>query len=182
MIIDFRTVKDEYNPITINNEKIEVVESYKYLGVLIDNKLKWNLHALSVQSKLNKRMYFMRKLIEFKIDRRLLTIFYRSVMESVITFCITAWAGNVNKYEINKIDNVIKRVGKWTDEVSGVHGLFCRYSLSKLSVIVKDPKHPLYKHITFSKRTNRLLSVRTRTERHKNSFIPFSIRIFNSNL
>ena len=37
MIIDFRIKKDTILPLTIKNETVEIVKTYKYMGVTIDN-------------------------------------------------------------------------------------------------------------------------------------------------
>ena len=39
MIIDFKRNKNSLTPVLINNEEVERVESYKYLGVTLDNAL-----------------------------------------------------------------------------------------------------------------------------------------------
>ena len=41
MIIDFRKNKGFFEPITIQDRQIERVDSYKYLGVVIDKDLTW---------------------------------------------------------------------------------------------------------------------------------------------
>ena len=40
--------------LSINNEKLHEVNHAKYLGVLIDNKLKWDYHINSISLKLSK--------------------------------------------------------------------------------------------------------------------------------
>ena len=52
MIIDFRRNKNPLTPVLINNE-VECVESYKYLGVTLDNVLNWNSHVMTLLKKLN---------------------------------------------------------------------------------------------------------------------------------
>ena len=37
--------------------KIEVVETYKYLGVYLDDHLKWKVHAQHLQNKLRQSAY-----------------------------------------------------------------------------------------------------------------------------
>ena len=41
MIIDFRKVKPVHDSIIIKGENVEKVERYRYLGVVIDEKLSW---------------------------------------------------------------------------------------------------------------------------------------------
>ena len=83
LVIDFRTKKDPIMPIVIKGCTIEQVDLYTYLGIIIDNQLNWDAHALSVLNKVNKRMYFLRKLGSFQIDFTIMSLFYTSVIESV---------------------------------------------------------------------------------------------------
>jgi len=69
LIIDFRINKDPIENLVIENKVIEQVDLYVYLGVSVDRQLNWNAQTSSVISKLNKRMYFLRKLGTFQIDR-----------------------------------------------------------------------------------------------------------------
>ena len=71
MIIDFRRNKNPLTPVLINNEEVERVESYKYLGVTSDNALNWNRHIMTLLKKLNTRLYFLRTLNSFHVDKTL---------------------------------------------------------------------------------------------------------------
>ena len=62
MIIDFYEKKTILEPIMINNTAVDVVQSYKYLGSIIDDKLNGNENIEKVYKKPNQRMYFVRKL------------------------------------------------------------------------------------------------------------------------
>ena len=58
IIIDIRRNKNPLTPVLINNEEVERAESYKHLGVTLDNALKWNPHIMTLLKKLNTRLYF----------------------------------------------------------------------------------------------------------------------------
>ena len=91
----------------INDKIIEQVSSYKYLRVTIDQKLHWSDHINSIKSKANKRLNFVRKLGQFKVDRTLITLFYKPVIESILSFCITCWGGNSSKGDRMKVDRIV---------------------------------------------------------------------------
>ena len=55
-------------------------------------------------------MYHLRKLRQFNVDPKLLQLFYHSVVESVATFGIAVWGGNVTKKDRKRLDRV-KKVG-----------------------------------------------------------------------
>ncbi|KAI3368146.1 hypothetical protein L3Q82_007811 [Scortum barcoo] len=73
-------------PLRIRGEVVEEVEDYKYLGVVIDNRLDWKSNTEAVYKKGMSRLYFLRKLRSFKVGSRMLKIFYQSVVASAIFF------------------------------------------------------------------------------------------------
>ena len=81
----------------INDQIIDQVCTCKYIGVPIDEKLHWSDHINNIKSKANKRLYFVRKLGQFKVDRTFSTLFYKPAIESLLSFCITCWGGNSSK-------------------------------------------------------------------------------------
>ena len=183
LVIDFREAANPHVPVTIGDEEVEEVCTYKYLGVTIDSKLDWIAHTSHVYSKVNQRMFFIRKLKYFKIDKSLIHLFYRAALESIVCFCITAWAGNARSADTRKIDRVIKKVSKITAvEEYRLFELYTNSCLRKLSVIAKDPTHPLFHQLKYSGRKSRSgksdppLHLGGRTSRYLNSFLPFAIR------
>ena len=89
MVIGFRKKGTDIMSLKINDPMIDQVYTYKYLGVTIDEKLHWSDHINNNKSKANKQLYFVRKLGQFKVDRTLITLFYKSVIVSVLSFCNT---------------------------------------------------------------------------------------------
>ena len=72
MVIDFRKKDTDIMPLKINDQIIDQVCTYKYLGLTIDEKLHWSDHINNIKSKAKKRLNnFVRKLGQFKVDRTL---------------------------------------------------------------------------------------------------------------
>ena len=65
MIIDFRITKNPMRQLEINDESVETVAPYKYLGFTIDNKFNWPAHVDVLCNKLNTRLFFLKKLEVF---------------------------------------------------------------------------------------------------------------------
>ena len=55
-------------PIVLGNNRVESVTTYKLLGIIISNDLKWNEHIDYVSEKAAKRLYSMRILFSQKQD------------------------------------------------------------------------------------------------------------------
>ena len=180
LIIDFRLKKDPLLPIIIKDQAVSQVRSYKYLGVTIDDQLKWDKHASNVFKKANKRLYFLRKLRQFKIDPTLISLFYQATIQSILTFCIIGWGGNTSQKNKNKINYLIKRSGKlFNKSPLSFNDLLELYCFRKIKFISKDQKHPLFSCIKFSSRSGRVQYILTHTERYRSSFLPFSVKFLN---
>ncbi len=94
MCIDFRKESSTRATI-IKGEQIQRVEEYKYLGVVLDHKLRWDKWTDAVSKKCQQSLYFLRKMVSFSASPSLLKVFYNSFIESVLTFCIICWFENV---------------------------------------------------------------------------------------
>ena len=94
----------------IKGDNVELVEEYKYLGNIIDHKLEGNLNVSRIHKKCNQRLYFLRKLKAVKVDRAILTLFYRSIIHSVLSVCISSWFGNCSDGDIGKLSKIVKCV------------------------------------------------------------------------
>ena len=59
MIIDFRSGVHHPNPVNVMGQNIEIVHSYKYLGTIIDDKLRWdeNTTNLLIQERPTKIVF-----------------------------------------------------------------------------------------------------------------------------
>ena len=178
LIIDFRIKKDHLEPLSIKGEEVEIVNSYKYLGVTIDNKLDWHLHASLVHKKLNQRLFFLRKLYSFRIDNKIMSLFYHSIIESILLFCFCCWGGNCTGQDKDRFDFIIKKASKICGHAFDNSNVLYRNScFKKITNILKDNTHPLASQIVRSSRSSRFIPPRTNRERYKRSFLPSSIRL-----
>ena len=57
IIHDFRHTPPSKQPITIDDKAVEKVKTYKYLGCIIQEDLKWDNHITSQMKKCNKRLF-----------------------------------------------------------------------------------------------------------------------------
>ena len=56
LLVDFKTTKQSFDPLTVNGKKLPVVKSAKILGLTISSNLKWTDHINEVIKKANKRL------------------------------------------------------------------------------------------------------------------------------
>src|SRR4029434_331089 len=74
-------------PVSIGGVSVEVVKTYKYLGVHLDSKLDWSANIDAIYKKGQSRLYFLRRLRSFNVCNKLLRMFYQSVVASVPFLC-----------------------------------------------------------------------------------------------
>ena len=75
MVTDFRRMEPAHHLIRILGEEVNVVDTYKYLGVHLDSRLDWM-----------SRLYFPRKLQSFYVGNKMSEMFYHSVVASGVMY------------------------------------------------------------------------------------------------
>ena len=62
MIVDYRKKRTEHAPILIDGAVVEQVESFKFLGIHINNELEWSKHTKTVVKRARQSLFTVRKL------------------------------------------------------------------------------------------------------------------------
>ncbi len=181
MIIDFRKNVPMHKVPYIKGQTVDSVQSYKYLGTIIDSKLSFKANCEAVCRKGHQRLFFLRKLCKFHIDKTLLIMFYHAYIESVL-FCLVSWYGNLSLKSRNSID----QIAKWASRLIGEPlltpvSLYIRQVQRVGASILSDRLHPLYYEFQYLPSNRRLRVPLCTTKRYKNSFVPSVINHINSN-
>ncbi|KAI3357203.1 hypothetical protein L3Q82_015667 [Scortum barcoo] len=80
-VVDFRRHSHSpLAPVNIQGMDIDIVKSYKYLGVHLNNNLDWSDNTNALINKGNSRLFLLRKLRSFGVQGPLLRTFYDSVV------------------------------------------------------------------------------------------------------
>ncbi len=90
---------------TLCDQTVEILKVFKYLGTMIDCKLKFSGNVDFICKKANQRLYWLRKLREFSVSQGVLQRVFISLIKSVLGYNITAWFGqitSVNKVKLNR--------------------------------------------------------------------------------
>ena len=183
MVVDFRRKKPHLQPVSIEGVDVEVVRTYKYLGLQLDDRLDWTANMDTLHRKGQSRLYFLRRLGSFNICKKLLQMFYQSVVASVLFYAVVCWGGSSKKRDSARLDRLVRRAGSVVGtELDSLVTVAERRTLDKLLSILDNAHHPL--HNTFIRQrsvfSGRLLSQSCSTNRLKNSFVPLAIRLYNS--
>ena len=182
MVIDFTKRTVVHRDLEIDGKKVERVDKYKYLGTIIDSKFKFEENITTLYKRANKRMYHLRQLHHLKVDRTIVKLFYMSIIESVIIFCICLWFGNGAEHIKCRLERIVKMCQKLgLADLPSCKDLYRKNVLRQCRKIREDVTHPLHKFYVTLPSGRRIRSVPARTERYRLSFVPHSIRISNSN-
>ena len=181
LVIDFRRKKSPITPVNINGDVVEVVTEYKYLGTVIDNKLTFSSNVENVYNKCQSRLHFLRKLRSFNVDYSVMSLFYKSCIQSVLIFCIQCWYGALslqNKCKLKKIITLASKISGCQFET--IDELYKKQVTSLSCRILDDPSHFLYNCYEVLPSGRRLLVPSLKSRRSKTSFIPVSISLLNT--
>lgn len=94
MMVDFRGKPSPHQPVSIQGKDIEVVHTYKYLGVLVDDKLHWSSNTDVVYKKGQSCLFFLQTLRSFDVCMEMLIVFYHTVVASALSYVAVSWSGS----------------------------------------------------------------------------------------
>ena len=92
MVISNRQVPNLSQALKVQSTHLKNVESHKFLGVTIDNKLKFSSHISEIGNKISKSIGVMYRLSEFLPCESLLNIYY-ALVHSYLMYCNAIWGG-----------------------------------------------------------------------------------------
>ena len=183
MVVDFRRNPGTIEPLIIKGKEVGIVCTYKYLGITIDNKLDWTAHVNACHKKANQRLFFLRKLRQFRVNSTILELFYRSVIESALLYNQLCFLNSAKQADRDRLERITTTAGKVIGhEVSSLHNIYEEMAVKKLRRILHDEAHPLHAIAaghTSRRDPDRLLSMKSRTNRMRDSFLPTAIRLTN---
>ena len=99
------------------------MQSYKYLGVVLDNKLEWSANIDTVYRK-RQNLFFLRWLRSFDVCSDMLCMFYHTIIESTLFYAVVCWGSCTTDTNCRRLDKLVKKassvVGRRLDPLSAV--------------------------------------------------------------
>ena len=184
IVFDMRKNKNSKEPVIINNTSVALIQSYKYLGVTIQENLKWNEHVEVQEKKANKRMYHVRRLKKQTIDSKIICLFYNSVVSSVLVYGLSGWFEACTEQQKKKVSKFQRQTCKITNEevhasVETPSNVYKQKCISLITKIVNDKDHYLHNLITVLPHGH-LRAIKCTTERSRKTFLPVAVKLFNA--
>ena len=110
LVVDFRRSKHSPpTPVNIQGTDIDIVRSYKYLGLHLNNKLDWTDHTQAIYKKGQSRLYLLRSLRSFGVQGALLKTFFDSVVASAIFFGVVCWGSSISTADGKRLNKLIRK-------------------------------------------------------------------------
>ena len=102
IVVDYRKKRTEHAPILIDGAAVEQIESFKFLGVHITNKLTWSKHTKTDVKRERQSPFRLRRLKRFAMGPQILKRFYSCTINR-----ITAWYGNCSASDYKALQRVV---------------------------------------------------------------------------
>jgi Reverse transcriptase (RNA-dependent DNA polymerase) len=112
---NYMHISSKANPPTmrlqINGDEISKMQWVKYLGVKIDDKLKFTAHFHFIKAKMSKKLGLLRR-IAGKLTKQSKVTFYKAIIGPHIDYCATVLflMTNTQMEELQKIQNKFMRI------------------------------------------------------------------------
>ena len=147
---------------------------------IIDEKLNFKKNCEALCKKGHQRLYCLRKLSVFNLDRTIMKMFYHAFIESVLSFSTVVWYGHISLKAKNQLDQIVKWSGRLIGESKpGVASLYTKQLQRMAFSILHDDSHPLHSEFQLLPSARRYKVPRCRTKRYKSSFVPNAINMIN---
>ncbi len=128
---------------------VAAVESFRFLGILISQDLKWDNHIDSIFKKAQQRLYFLHQLRGFNLPQELLKQFY-SAVESVLCTSITVWFGSATKSETGRLQRTVRSaeriIGAPLPTLQELYTSRVRKKAQKITLGPSHSSHLLFEH------------------------------------
>nr|XP_061803034.1 cilia- and flagella-associated protein 74-like [Nerophis lumbriciformis] len=121
IVVDFRKGSHIiHQPLTIGNDVVEKVRSFKFLGVTVTEDLSWGDHISTAVGKAQQRLYYLRKLKSTNIPRPLMA----------------------DQQALQRVVKAVGRIiGMTLPEISTIYSTRC---LRRVHNILRDQHHPAH--------------------------------------
>ncbi len=111
MVVDFCRPRPHLQPVSIEGVCVEMVRTYRYLGLELDDRLDWSPNTDALYRKGQSRLYFLRRLGSLNICQELLQIFYQTVIASILFHAVVCWGGSIKRRDATRLDKLVRKAG-----------------------------------------------------------------------
>jgi len=187
-------------PLHIDNTPLAVATCLKVLGLHIQNNLHWDVQVQQMVGKASKKLYLLKRLRRFNLPCNDLITIYTGYIRPILEYAAPAWTPGLTKEQVQKLEHVQKRACRiilgnaytgyshalqslgLTSLADRREQLCLNFAKSLLTSSFRDWL-PLSRGEISGRDTRnkqKLNAPLCRTNRHKNSPIPYLVRLLNT--
>ena len=104
--------KNSLQPFVLNNTTIDVVKSVKFLGLVVDNSLKWDIHIEALSKKLSSACFALRS-VSKELNLSVARTVYYALFESHLRYALPFW-GTCCAAQFDRIFKLQKRAVRYS--------------------------------------------------------------------
>ncbi|KAI8502304.1 hypothetical protein Bbelb_198920 [Branchiostoma belcheri] len=188
-------------PLKIDDHPLQEVKVAKLLGLHLQADLRWDVHVEHMVKRAGMRLFLLRKLKTFRFSIEDLLTIYTSYVRPVCEYAVPAWHPGLTQAQRNQLERIQRRairtiLGKnYTNYADaclllGLETLERRRDHLCLTFAKKLLQSPDYRQWFPPRRgdisgrttrsSNQIDCFRTRTERFRNSALPYMVKLLNN--
>ena len=180
MVADFRRSPAATIPLIMCDSPVNTVESFRFLGTIMAQDLRWAENITSTIKKAQQRMFFLRQLKKFNMPQKVMVEFYTAIIESILTSSITIWFAASTAKDKGRLQRIIRSAEKVIGcDLPSLLDLFHSRTSKRACKIIADPSHPGHHLFQRLPSGRRFRAIKTKTLRHLNSFFPTAVVLTN---
>ena len=132
----FHRAQKKVNQLTLklNGQNIEMVSSFNFLGIILDQSLSWKKHVSMVTNKISKTLGILYRLKDIFPENILLTI-YQSLIASHMNYGLLVWG--IECHRLEKGQKKALRLITNSKYIAHTNPPFCQLNLLKIKDIFK---------------------------------------------
>ena len=92
----------------LDGTKIETISETKLVGVIVSNDLKWNKNTLYICNKARQRLWILRRLVKFNLNKFELFDVYTKEIRSVLELAVPVWHPGLTVNQKKSIESIQK--------------------------------------------------------------------------
>ena len=199
MVFNFTKKYQFTTGILLKNEKIEIVEQAKLLGLILTSDLKWDENTNYLVRDANKRMLMLRAAAKFTSDKQVLKQIYYSRIRCKLEQSAAVWSTSLTQKNIADLERVQKAAvrlinGKPYESYSETlkelnimrlserRKVIClKFAKSCLRIKNFEKLFPIHesKHRMKTRHEDKFQVSQSNGKRHANSAIPQMVKLLN---
>ena len=177
ILFSTQRTKPDSPPIVLNGQGITMCDKVTYLGVLLDQKLRFEDHVQSVVSKAEQRMYIVRNFVHLSTVP-LATMLFKSFIVSLLTYCLPILYTHVFAKDKKCLRKFFKEAANLGLEVGDLDSLIQKRTKTLAMTYIHDDTHFLNDFLEKCP-SGRYRTIKYRSALGKDSFVRHLIHTLN---